>query len=132
MKIILESSAVTIRINGHTIEITGDELVNLKEDKPIERAVREALAAPQPKAHGKQGGKPSKAVQVKFGDEWKTFATITEAAKQLGGTANGLCTALKNGGTFHGHEVRRAKPDLDACLKEIEESNKRPYEPTRR
>lgn len=132
MKIILESSAVTIRINGQTIEITGDELVNLQESKPIERAVREALAVPQPKAHCKQGGKSSKAVEVKFGNEWKTFATITEAARQLGGTASGLCTALKNGGTFHGHEVRRANPDLDACLKEIEESNRRPYEPTKR
>ena len=44
MKIILEQSSVTIRINGKTIEITGDELVNLKEEKPVENAVMSALA----------------------------------------------------------------------------------------
>lgn len=67
-----------------------------------------------------------------MGDGWVTFPTITEAAKAVGGTTNGLCTALKNGTKYHGHEVRYNNDDLDACLREIEESNRRPYEPTRR
>lgn len=33
IKVILELSAVTIRINGDTIEITGKELANIKEEK---------------------------------------------------------------------------------------------------
>lgn len=129
MKIILDNC---------TIEMTVEEMIQLADSgaslpmMPQPKVDTAVVPAPKPKAPGKQPGKPSKAVQVKFGDEWKTFATITEAAKQLGGSTNGLCTALKNGSTFHGHEVRRANPDLDACLKEIEESNRRPYEPTKK
>lgn len=84
---------------------------------------------PTPK---KDSGKKKKVdVRLDNGD-WFTFDSVSAAADSSGGSSNGLSTALKNGAKFHGHEVRWSNPELDACLAEIEKSDKTPYQPSQR
>lgn len=85
---------------------------------------------PTPK---KDSGKQKKKVDVRFDNgNWFTFDSVTAAAEAIGGSVNGLSTDLKNGTKFHDHEVRWNNPELDACLDEIEQSNKTPYQPSQR
>lgn len=88
---------------------------------------------PEPKPLGKKGkrGNTPKKVDVRLDNgDWFTFDSVTAAADSIGGSSNGLSTALKNGTKFHGHEVRWNNPELDAALAEIDKSNKTPYQPS--
>ena len=77
---------------------------------------------PMPKIDS--GKKKKVDVRLDNGD-WFTFDSVSAAAKSIGGSTNGLSTALKNGTKFHGHEVRWNNPELDAVMAEIDKSNKR-------
>ena len=108
-----------------------DESDKHKTQDPLEGVDFEE-SQPKPKGkRGKRGNAPKK-VDVRLSNgEWFTFDSVSAAAESIGGKPNGLSTALKNGAKFHGREVRWNNPELDACLAEIEQSNKTPYQPSR-
>lgn len=84
----------------------------------------------EPKAE--QKAKTRKAVDVLMENGWVTFGSIGKAAKALGVTTAWLSKSLQLGKTCDGHNVRYSNPELDACLSEIDESDKKPYEVSRR
>lgn len=97
-------------------------------------AVQEALKHPhvvskKEAKKKKSSGKPKK-VDVLFETGWKTFGSLTEAAKAIDARMNHLSHAMLTGKTCNGHQVRYSNPELDAALAEIEESKKKPYQPT--
>lgn len=73
----------------------------------------------------------AKKVQVLFENGWKTFNSISQAAKAIDARLNHLSHALLNGKTCNGHQVRYADPELDASLAEIKERDRKPYEPSK-
>lgn len=105
-------------------------------------AVKEALKHPHvvktkgrnpestEKAQEKKTVIKSKSVDILMEDGWVTFETGTKAAKALGVSLAWLSKSLKLGKTCNGHQVRYSNPELDACLAEIDKSNKTPYQPT--
>lgn len=79
----------------------------------------------------KSSGKMKK-VDILFDTGWKTFGSLTAAAKAIDARLNHLSHALMTGKTCNGHHVRYSNPELDAALAEIEANNKKPYEPSKR
>ncbi len=69
----------------------------------------------------------SKKVQVLFENGWKTFSSISEAAKAIDARLNHLSHALINGKTCNGHHVRYHS-EMDDIMAEIQERNKEPYQ----
>lgn len=77
----------------------------------------------------KSSGKMKK-VDILFDTGWKTFGSLTAAAKAIDARLNHLSHALMTGKTCNGHHVRYSNPELDAALAEIEEGKKKPYQTT--
>ena len=73
----------------------------------------------------------AKKVQVLFETGWKTFNSISQAAKAIDARLNHLSHALLNGKTCNGYQVRYADPELDASLAEIKERDRQPYQPSK-
>ncbi len=106
-------------INGDDIDSTKAALAGLDEawlhaeneipnepapvEIPIERKNESTKTSPKKKA----SGKPKK-VQVLFETGWKTFNSISQAAKAIDARLNHLSHALLNGKTCNGHHVRYA------------------------
>lgn len=60
--------------------------------------------------------------------EWKTFPSISAAAKGIGCYCVGLSKALMSGKNIKGFEVRYNNDKLDEVLEEIEKNGKEPYQ----
>ena len=74
----------------------------------------------------KASGKPKK-VDVLFETGWKTFNSISQAAKAIDARLNHLSHALLNGKTCNGHHVRYHS-EMDDIMAEIKERDRKPYE----
>lgn len=66
----------------------------------------------------------AKAVDVMIGNKWKTFGSISQAAKAIGTKINHLSHALLTGQACNGHQVRYAndgqeQPEPDAGPDEL-------------
>ncbi|MBQ8958085.1 MAG: hypothetical protein IJ057_06240 [Bacteroidales bacterium] len=100
----------------------------VKEGASLPKPVKDALEEKQP-----QRPRKPKQVDVLAEDGWLTFDSQGKAAKFLGVAPSWLSKSLELGKTCNGHHVRYTpNPELDACLAEVEESNKKPYEPSRK
>ena len=92
---------------------------------PIERKNKSTKTSPKKKA----SGKPKK-VQVLFETGWKTFSSISQAAKAIDARLNHLSHALLNGKTCNGHQVRYHS-EMDDIMAEIKERDRQPYQPSK-
>lgn len=106
-------------------------------DKVKQRTEAMAEAEKKDKRHVSRGTprNPARPVDVRTkGGEWDTFPSVHRAAIAIGCTPASLNIALKRGKTeYCGCEVRfhEEESELDKCLREIEERNRKPYEPSR-
>lgn len=78
----------------------------------------------------KASGKPKK-VEILFTTGWKTFDSVSEAAKAIGVNYKTFYHNLTHGKPCNGHQVRYADPELDASLAEIKERDRQPYRPSK-
>ena len=119
------------------IEISVEEIITLIDHanltdagtqlvKEIEH-YKEELHDEEPKPYSKQ----AKGVDILFEEGWKTFDSMSKAAKALDVSLAWLSKSLQLGKTCNGHHIRFSDPELDKSLKEIEERNKQPYEISR-
>lgn len=76
-------------------------------------------------------------VDVMVDGDWHIFDSVSEAARFIGAGQNNLSACLQAGReVYRGYKVRyhisdnQDNPELDACLAEIDKSNKTPYQPT--
>ena len=90
---------------------------------PNEPAPVKSTKSPKKKSHST---KPKK-VDVLFETGWKTFNSISQAAKAIDARLNHLSHALINGKTCNGHHVRYHS-EMDDIMAEIQERNKEPYQ----
>ena len=86
----------------------------------------------------KGGIKHKRPIDVQMSDgSWVTFMSCSAAMRAIKGHGS-LWYALQHNTPFRGSKVRyhveeeNQQSELDACLKEIEERNKKPYEPSRK
>jgi hypothetical protein len=68
----------------------------------------------------------SKKVQVLFETGWKTFSSISQAAKAIDARLNHISHALLNGKTCNGHQVRYATDDNEPTQPANEEQTELP------
>lgn len=117
---------------GDTKSITGslagleDAWLNA-ETKPVE------TPEPAPTENKKEPAKRktnAKKVQVLFETGWKTFNSISQAAKAIDARLNHLSHALLNGKTCNGHQVRYHS-EMDDIMAEIKERDRQPYQPSK-
>ena len=77
----------------------------------------------------KASGKPKK-VDILFTTGWKTFDSVSEAAKSIGINYKTFYSNLTHGKPCNGHQVRYHS-EMDDIMAEINESNRKPYEPSK-
>lgn len=115
---------------GDTQSITGalagleDAWLNA-ETKPVETpepAPTESKKEPAPTKRKTN----SKKVQVLFENGWKTFSSISQAAKAIDARLNHLSHALLNGKTCNGHQVRYATGNKEQTQPANEEQTELP------
>ena len=114
-------------VNGGDAESVKSALAGLEEAwYQAEQEIVPTVPAPKPKAKGRP---KRKKVDVKFETGWKTFASVSEAAKAIGVNYKTFYYNLTNGQTCNNHQIR-FHSDIDDVMAEIEASNKKPYQPT--
>lgn len=96
----------------------------------ISKEMKKAIVEKTPYVGRKKPSGKAKKVDVLFETGWKTFGSLTAAAKAINARLNHLSHALMTGKTCNGHHVRYSNPELDAALTEIEEGKKKPYQTT--
>lgn len=127
MKITIEISAGELRellTQQEQPEITDEIHENFAEDpyepepepepQPKARVRNTKAAKPVKRGTNKRGGKPHP-VDVKVGDEWRTFPSTKEAAVYLGCPQPQVSSAISRGIKCRGHELRYSpeEPDND-------------------
>ncbi len=114
-------------VNGDNAESVKSALAGLEEAwYQAEMESRPTMPAPKPKAKGRP---KRKKVDVKFETGWKTFASASEAAKEIGVKYKTFYHNLTNGKPCKKHQIR-FHSEMDDIMAEIEASNKKPYQPT--
>lgn len=96
----------------------------------LTKEMKKVIVEKTPYVGRKKPSGKAKKVDVLFETGWKTFGSLTAAAKAIDARLNHLSHALMTGKTCNGHQVRYSNPELDAALAEIEEGKKKPYQPT--
>lgn len=105
-------------------EPEGEKVIRMSKE------MKKAIVEKTPYVGRKKPSGKAKKVDVLFETGWKTFGSLTAAAKAIDARLNHLSHALMTGKTCNGHHVRYSNPELDAALAEIEEGKKKPYQPT--
>lgn len=105
-------------------EPEGEKVIRMSKE------MKKAIVKKTPYVGRKKPSGKAKKVDVLFETGWKTFGSLTAAAKAIDARLNHLSHALMTGKTCNGHHVRYSNPELDASLAEIEEGKKKPYQPT--
>lgn len=105
-------------------EPEGEKVIRMSKE------MKKAIFEKTPYVGRKKPSGKAKKVDVLFETGWKTFGSLTAAAKAIDARLNHLSHALMTGKTCNGHQVRYSNPELDAALAEIEEGKKKPYQPT--
>ena len=105
-------------------EPEGEKVIRMSKE------MKKAIVEKTPYVGLKKPSGKAKKVDVLFETGWKTFGSLTAAAKAIDAHLNHLRHALMTGKTCNGHHVRYSNPELDAALAEIEEGKKKPYQPT--
>lgn len=105
-------------------EPEGEKVIRMSKE------MKKAIVEKTPYVGRKKPSGKAKKVDVLFDTGWKTFGSLTAAAKAIDARLNHLSHALMTGKTCKGHHVRYSNPELDAALAEIEEGKKKPYQPT--
>lgn len=131
-----EEDAEPVPEPGTLEEKTDDDTIPVtvtyrrKKPKDMERS-KKAKAIKRNDKHRREKRK----VDVKVGEEWHTFDSVSDAAKFMHVAQRNLSTALnKEHETYKGIGIRYHisdnpdQPELDACLAEIEARNKEPYQ----
>lgn len=108
------------------IERIKDDLTEQPEPKPYpaqeEPAPTDSKKEPAPTKRKTN----SKKVQVLFETGWKTFNSISQAAKAVDARLNHLSHALLNGKTCNGHQVRYATDNNEPTQPANEEQTELP------
>lgn len=105
-------------------EPEGEKVIRMSKE------MKKAIVEKTPYVGRKKPSGKAKKVDVLFETGWKTFGSLTAAAKAIDARLNHLSHALMTGKTCNGHHVRYSNPELDAALAEIEEGKKKPYQTT--
>lgn len=105
-------------------EPEGEKVIRMSKE------MKKAIVEKTPYVGRKKPYGKAKKVDVLFETGWKTFGSLTAAAKAIDARLNHLSHALMTGKTCNGHHVRYSNPELDAALAEIEEGKKKPYQTT--
>lgn len=105
-------------------EPEGEKVIRMSKE------MKKAIVEKTPYVGRKKPSGKAKKVDVLFETGWKTFGSLTAAAKAINARLNHLSHALMTGKTCNGHHVRYSNPELDAALAEIEEGKKKPYQTT--
>ena len=132
-------------INGDDIDSTNAALAGLdeawlhaeneipNEPAPVEStkgrnhaSTKKEDPTPDSTKKKKASTKPKK-VDILFENGWKTFNSISQAAKAIDARLNHLSHALLNGKTCNGHHVRYHS-EMDDIMAEIKERDRKPYE----
>lgn len=114
-------------VNGGNAESVKSALAGLDEAwYQAEQEIVPTMPAPKPKAKGRP---KRKKVDVMFETGWKTFASVSEAAKAIGVNYKTFYHNLTNGQTCKKHQIR-FHSDIDDVMAEIEERNRKPYQTT--
>lgn len=110
------------------IDISVDEVImlmnaNLSDEGHHSNAERVPME-PAEKHQTSQKKKPrgnSKAVDVLIENRWKTYGSVSQAAKAIGTKLNNLSHALLTGKTCNGHQVRYATDSQEQPIPPLEE-----------
>ena len=114
-------------VNGGNAESVKSALAGLDEAwYQAEQEIVPTMPAPKPKAKGRP---KRKKVDVMFETGWKTFASVSEAAKAIGVNYKTFYHNLTNGQTCKKHQIR-FHSHIDDVMAEIEERNRKPYQTT--
>ena len=105
-------------------EPEGEKVIRMSKE------MKKAIVEKTPYVGRKKPSGKAKKVDILFDTGWKTFGSLTAAAKAIDARLNHLSHALMTGKTCNGHHVRYSNPELDAALAEIEEGKKKPYQTT--
>lgn len=105
-------------------EPEGEKVIRMSKE------MKKAIVEKTPYVGRKKPSGKAKKVDVLFETGWKTFGSLTAAAKAIDARLNHLSHALMTGKTCNGHHVRYSNPEVDAALAEIEEGKKKPYQTT--
>ena len=104
-----------------------------KTDIPDENTTEIATVEVKPEKEKKpRRPRKGKAVEMKTKSGWVKFDSINEAVKETGYSKSSIYKAIVTGEKWKDHEFRyyQEPTEFDKCLREIEERNRQPYEPT--
>lgn len=108
--------------NGES-QVEGEKVMQMHT---MPEPVKKAVAKEKPKKKKTHRGKQ---IDVLFGEEWKTFASASEAAKAIGVKYKTFYHNLTTGQPCKKHQIR-FHSEMDDIMAEIDASNKKPYQPT--